>query len=208
MSCISKIHVTNGLEKYKITLIDSQKLSLSSSSYHTVSNVHLISTKLKCNSLSPSLSSLLQLHQLLQISKLSIPSHRPSWSDTIPFICCSFQLSASLDLFHLSQLTHSWNSPLTYTDYNCKAFFYRDRSQLGSESDLNNNNFFYISSWLCDLGQLNFYKKSDNTWKFYKNGGNGDLQGTCYSNTGMKACGATTGHAENRLVYHSYICNP
>jgi hypothetical protein len=69
---------------------------------------------------------------------------------------------------------------------------------------------FSLKSGLCGMGQLNFYyQQSKGGWDFYVNGGDGSLQGTCYSNSDTKTCGKigflATYH--DSLVCYSYICN-
>lgn len=73
---------------------------------------------------------------------------------------------------------------------------------------------FSINAGLCGLGQLDFYyRQAENKWEFYKNGGDGAIQGTCYSNSGHDLCLKNTGTAVTvnyyeELVCYSYICNP
>ena len=69
---------------------------------------------------------------------------------------------------------------------------------------------FSLNSGLCGMGQLDFYyRQSKGGWDFYVNGGDGSLQGTCYSNSDTKTC-AKLGFLSSyhdKLVCYSYICN-
>ena len=65
--------------------------------------------------------------------------------------------------------------------------------------------FFYVEAGLCGLPQLNFYKQGDGSYDFYVNDGDGQLQGTCYSNTAELFCGSQV--VDDQLVCYSYICN-
>lgn len=73
---------------------------------------------------------------------------------------------------------------------------------------------FSIEAGLCGMGQLDFYyRAADNKWEFYVNGGNGDIQGTCYPNSTHDLCFLTTStiltvNYYDELVCYSYICNP
>jgi hypothetical protein len=93
--------------------------------------------------------------------------------------------------------------------YNCKCMRDGDRAAqvlvngggVGSLPD----DFFSVKAGLCGLGQLNFYKQSNGAWNFYVDGGDGSLQGTCYSNSGGSSCSGGFIFYD-KLVCYSYIC--
>ena len=68
------------------------------------------------------------------------------------------------------------------------------------------NSFFFVEAGLCGMGQLNFYKQDDGTWKFYVDNGDGTLQGTCFQNQGRTTCPAGKVYLE-QLVCYSNICD-
>ncbi|KAF8814055.1 hypothetical protein BYT27DRAFT_7180308 [Phlegmacium glaucopus] len=67
------------------------------------------------------------------------------------------------------------------------------------------DNFFSVDAGLCGLGQLDFFKQSDEVWNFYIHEGDGTLQGTCYPNNATNTCSGF--YFFDQLVCYSYICN-
>ncbi|KAJ2983081.1 hypothetical protein NQ176_g945 [Zarea fungicola] len=114
--------------------------------------------------------------------------------------------------------------PLKYTRYiacpsnylNCKCYGgFADNSDRGvglaSGSSLSRD--FSLKGGLCGTGQLDFYYRPNlGHWEFYVNGGNGDIQGTCYKNSdSLKGCGigphtVLETNYSDQLVCYSYIC--
>ncbi|KAJ2977919.1 hypothetical protein NQ176_g4098 [Zarea fungicola] len=100
--------------------------------------------------------------------------------------------------------------------YQCKCF-----GQLSSDrgvkvkSGSTTGQYFSLESGLCGMGQLDFYYRPNlGHWEFYVNGGDGKVQGTCYSNSAETVrCGnpifsnISAGY-HDQLVCYSYICNP
>lgn len=93
--------------------------------------------------------------------------------------------------------------------YNCKCMAKRDRAARVMFNDKPAESlpasFFYVQSGLCGVGQLNFYKQSDGTWKFYDDNGDGTLQGTCYPNAATTKCSNVLFF--DQLVCYSNICS-
>jgi hypothetical protein len=130
-------------------------------------------------------------------------------------ISASFAIPLALADFHIVQGIAPGGGagleacPSDY--YNCNCLKNGDRAAqvlvggrgVGSLPD----SFFSVKSGLCGLGQLNFYKQGDGSWKFYKDGGDGSLQGTCYKNTAGTSCSGGFIFYD-QLVCYSYICNP
>jgi hypothetical protein len=127
-------------------------------------------------------------------------------------IMAALTMPSALADFHILagvQLDTSKNDviacPSNY--YNCKCFYGgQRRASIGGA--LSNGHFSTVGN-LCGVGQLDFYKRSDGHWEFYKHNGDGSLQGTCYSNTGgIEECnGPPDAYFYEQLVCYSYICN-
>lgn len=67
-------------------------------------------------------------------------------------------------------------------------------------------NFFQVEDGLCGMPELNFYLRGDGHWDFYVAGGDGEVLGTCWKNTGETFCGDEV--VVEQLLCYSYICNP
>ncbi|KAK9312379.1 hypothetical protein V1524DRAFT_410843 [Lipomyces starkeyi] len=96
--------------------------------------------------------------------------------------------------------------------WNCNCFTENDRgaqADNGNIKDIVGSSFFQLDAGLCGMGALNFYQQGDGSWQFYVDGGDGTLQGTCYSNSASDYCWNVVGSASvaDRLVCYSYICN-
>ncbi|KAK9351014.1 hypothetical protein V1523DRAFT_464191 [Lipomyces doorenjongii] len=95
--------------------------------------------------------------------------------------------------------------------WNCNCFDDLDRGVETSEGleDIYGQNFFQLDAGLCGMGALNFYQQGDGSWLFYVDGGDGSVQGTCYSNSASDYCWDVIGSKSvaDRLVCYSYICN-
>jgi hypothetical protein len=64
---------------------------------------------------------------------------------------------------------------------------------------------FSLKAGFCGIGKLNFYKQSNGAWNFYVDGGDGSLQGTCYSSNAGNSCSGGFIFYD-KLVCYSYIC--
>jgi hypothetical protein len=91
--------------------------------------------------------------------------------------------------------------------YNCDCFSKGDRAGKISGSDLGTS--FSIEAGLCGMPQLDLYIQEDGSYYIYEDGGNGDVLGTCVSNSGSQDCGSgiVKTVANEVLVCYSYICN-
>lgn len=72
---------------------------------------------------------------------------------------------------------------------------------------------FSLDAGLCGMGQLDFYYRPNlGHWEFYVNGGNGEIQGTCYKNDAdLVGCNIhpfsfLEVNYDDKLVCYSYIC--
>ncbi|KAN0076667.1 hypothetical protein V8E54_006809 [Elaphomyces granulatus] len=95
--------------------------------------------------------------------------------------------------------------------YNCKCYgsIRPDRGVFTVGGQSPGSATFSLSAGLCGMGQLDFYyRQSKESWDFYVNGGDGSLQGTCYSNSDTQTCYSFYFSATyyDRLVCYSYIC--
>ncbi|KAF9506054.1 hypothetical protein BS47DRAFT_1489543 [Hydnum rufescens UP504] len=88
-------------------------------------------------------------------------------------------------------------SPLPTPRYTGKTRLKGDRrvTMVGvpESTDKRPDQFFYTKGKLCGVGRLNFYKRPNGRWQFYKDGGRGDLEGECFtntSNTPAQICGS------------------
>jgi hypothetical protein len=93
--------------------------------------------------------------------------------------------------------------------YNCRCIQGGDRrvtigADGGEPKDLPDG-YFYTEGKFCGVGKLNFYERSDGHWQFYKDGGDGSLQGECWSNTKSPSTCGNIAYSE-QLVCYSYIC--
>ena len=113
------------------------------------------------------------------------------------------QVAANFHIISLAQngvLQKHLACPSNY--YNCKCFTKNDRA--GQVVGNPQGDFFQVKNGLCGLPELNFYKRADGHWDLYAAGGNGDVLGTCYSNSAETFCGSQV--AADVLVCYSYIC--
>jgi hypothetical protein len=96
--------------------------------------------------------------------------------------------------------------------YNCACLKNGDRAAKVTDGStkgigtLKGRTYFKVKKSLCGMGDLDFYKQGDGSWKFYVSGGNGDLQGTCYANNAGTSCSPGF-FFYDQLVCYSYICN-
>jgi hypothetical protein len=108
--------------------------------------------------------------------------------------------------FHVLSLNQNSNlvkylaCPSNY--YNCDCFTKNQRT--GGITGNPQGDFFSVNSGFCGLPMLNFYKRADGHWDIYAAGGDGQVLGTCYANTGEQFCGSDV--ADEKLVCYSYIC--
>jgi hypothetical protein len=86
--------------------------------------------------------------------------------------------------------------------YNCNCFTQNDRT--GQVDGNARGDFFSVRHGLCGMPKLDFYKRADNHWDMYASGGNGQILGTCYSNSAETFCGSKV--AADELVCYSYVC--
>ena len=68
--------------------------------------------------------------------------------------------------------------------------------------------YFQVQSGLCGMPLMDFYRRPDGSWEFYVNNGNGQVQGSCYSNSDRQRSAPfnATSSYEDRLVCYSSIC--
>jgi hypothetical protein len=129
-----------------------------------------------------------------------------------------FHIGTQLILFGTApdppQLTRYLACPSNYYNCNCYGAYNSDRGVLTSNEQSPTSTTFSLQAGLCGLGQLNFYYIQDKGgWDFYVNGGDGSLQGTCYTNSAStQYCFGnlpllSTSYTDS-LVCYSYICNP
>lgn len=90
--------------------------------------------------------------------------------------------------------------------YNCDCFQNGDRAGYGPQKDaVADGDNFNIDAGLCGLGELNFYNAGSGEYEFYIAGGDGSVQGTCYTNIATPVnCEYAT--YSDRLVCYSYVC--
>jgi hypothetical protein len=132
-------------------------------------------------------------------------------------------LSPTLADFHIGQqdgVSAGPKEPISTTDYlacpsnyyNCKCYgsIHPDRGVFTVRGQSPGSATFSLSAGLCGMGQLDFYyRQSKGGWDFYVSGGDGSLQGTCYSNSDTETCYSLGFLATyyDSLVCYSYICN-
>jgi hypothetical protein len=76
-------------------------------------------------------------------------------------------------------------------------------------ANLDNINYFKVKKSLCGMGDMDFYKQADGSWKFCASGGsggNGNLQGTSYTTKTNSSCSSVFFFID-RVVCYYYICN-
>jgi len=133
-------------------------------------------------------------------------------------------LSPTLADFHIGQqdgvsASLDPKKPILTTDYpacpsnyyNCKCYgsIHPDRGVFTVHGQSPGSATFSLSAGLCGMGKLDFYyRQSKGGWDFYVSGGDGSLQGTCYSNSDTEDCYSLGFSAtyHDSLVCYSYIC--
>ena len=120
--------------------------------------------------------------------------------------------------FHVGRVTLGIGGASFYhrvcssNNYNCECFAGagsgRDANLPSGQSQL--QTYFQVKSGLCGAPLLDFYKKSDGSWDFYHNNGDGKVKGTCYSNSArIETCfalGTPQWTYTDKLVCYSSIC--
>ncbi|TEB33105.1 hypothetical protein FA13DRAFT_1773345, partial [Coprinellus micaceus] len=123
-----------------------------------------------------------------------------------PLMLCIFS-SASAN-FHVGKLS----IPSGYTNhracpsnqYNCNCFKGGAGGSNVVELPYPQQEFltyFQVQSGLCGMPLIDFYKRSDGSWEFYVNNGNGHVQGSCYSNSDRQSCLVTSAPFNATLTY-------
>ncbi|KAL6713393.1 hypothetical protein ACLMJK_008858 [Lecanora helva] len=91
--------------------------------------------------------------------------------------------------------------------YNCKG---KSDAPNIPETAGHLQDFMHLDQGLCGSGALNFYKRDNDTYEFYADGGDGSVLGTCYKGDGStEACGSGLGICDfkEQYVCYTYLCN-
>jgi hypothetical protein len=99
--------------------------------------------------------------------------------------------------------THFVACPSNQMDCSCYVHNHATGHVNGDPQD---QDFFQVEDGLCGMPELNFYLRDDGHWDLYVAGGDGEVLGTCYPNTGETFCQDNV--IVEQLVCYTYICNP
>ncbi|TEB18516.1 hypothetical protein FA13DRAFT_1863518 [Coprinellus micaceus] len=97
--------------------------------------------------------------------------------------------------------------------YNCDCFKGQDgltgTVKLPKKDKM--EDFFQITTpnWCgrVNMPTLDFYKRADGHWDFYRNKGDGTRVGTCYANSDSKTCIPGGVHYGDKLACYTDLCN-
>ncbi|KAL7909161.1 hypothetical protein GGI35DRAFT_480733 [Trichoderma velutinum] len=111
--------------------------------------------------------------------------------------------------FHIVELTpgtDKWAVPSN--KYNCGGIGYAQGKHAQIKGSIGSSYMYMRGANLCGAKDLDFYKQSDGSYKFYTANGDGSVQGQCYHNESSKKvfdCGYGAEYVE-KFVCYTYLC--
>lgn len=145
---------------------------------------------------------------------------------SLQLLALSLLASPAIADFHIG-LAHKWTNPVSkhpkldwthtiacpsnYLNCNCYGQIADNADRGVGANKRPEGDSFSLNDGLCGMGKLDFYYRSEKGhWEFYVSGGDGSLQGTCYSNSASDWCvrkgSLLSTDYTDKLVCYSYIC--
>ncbi|KAK9237498.1 hypothetical protein V1525DRAFT_419440 [Lipomyces kononenkoae] len=115
--------------------------------------------------------------------------------------------------FHILELDGTTDKyAIPSNKYNCGGVEYALNNNDQINGAIGSSYLSLRNANLCGVKNLDFYRQSDGSYKFYIAGGDGTVQGQCYHNEDsggeITNCSETWGITlVEKLICYTYICN-